>query len=206
VVGKPEPQPEVLGSTTYRSQRSTGSEDLQRPRHSKDVITEQGAAAYSLQPPQSLIVLPRDEMKKRTKSILKGMFFVVALWLALLFIVPAGEGARGRAEVTRLRAEAHQLDGVEMTELELRSALSSFHLELRTNRYTPDVQFQTKTNWTVRLMPDNRKSYVNPHALLYSIAFLRFDKMEFPDIEFGCPGGQNKTNPFYCRIRAKRSL
>lgn len=131
-------------------------------------------------------------MKKRLQRLLKTIFFAVVLWGVLLFIVPSGEGARGRAEVTRLRAEAHRLDGKELSESELQSELASFHLVFQTNRYTPDVRFHSKTNWTVRLSPEKRESYVNPHSTLYRAIFLRFDKMVFPDIDFGCPEGQNK--------------
>ncbi len=134
------------------------------------------------------VVVPGTMMKRA--SIVKAVVSVLALWIVLLFVMPCG-GARARAELTRLRAEIMRIEGREMSEAELNAALSELHLVFKTNRYIPQVTHTSPKDWTVRLTPESRRAYVNPHPWLFRVLFLKFHTMDFPDLEFGSQEGHN---------------
>ena len=127
-------------------------------------------------------------------SILKAVAFLVALWFVLVFVMPPCGSARARAELTRLRAEVMKIEGREMSEAELDVALSELHLVFKTNRYIPQVTHTSPKDWSVRLTPESRRAYVNPHPWLFRVLFMKFYTMDFPDLEFGSQERHNQTN------------
>ena len=118
------------------------------------------------------------------KRLGKALLLVFGIWLVFVLVCPSRPSARGRAIVAAVRNEAHQIQGRELARSELDSEVAKLKLNWSLNRFAPETRFVSPTNWSVTLVPEKRKTYVNSHSLPYRILFLEFARMEYPDITF----------------------
>ena len=120
----------------------------------------------------------------KMKKIAKALFLVSGIWLVFVLVCPSRPSARGRAIVNVIRNDVRQIQGRELTRPERESELSQLRLDWSLNRFQPEIAFVSPSEWSVALVPEKRKTFVNLHSWSYRIFFLELSQMEYPDITF----------------------
>jgi hypothetical protein len=130
------------------------------------------------------IMLGIERMKTHLSRIaVKILSPVFIVWLFLfIFSPPMPDTPRARGMIDTLQREAHLIDGMSFSREELQDAVSRLSLNTSLNKYVPNIQYNSPTDWRVILIPEKRKTYANPCTFFYRISTLEFDKIVFPDI------------------------
>ena len=118
----------------------------------------------------------------KMKKIAKALFLVSGIWLVFVLVCPSRPSARGRAIVNVIRNDVRQIQGRELTRPELESELSQLRLDWSLNRFQPEITFVSPSEWSVALVPEKRKTFVNLHSWSYRIFFLELSQMELRKI------------------------
>ena len=127
------------------------------------------------------------------RKTIKAIAAVVGLWvLAVLFVIPGMPSARAHAIIAAVQNQARQIEGLDTERDDLTHAIAQMKLDFGLNRFTPHMEFQAPTNWTVTLVPEKRRTFTDDHSWLYRVLFLDFSRTEYPDI--GVTGGDVRHN------------
>jgi hypothetical protein len=123
------------------------------------------------------------------RPVLKLATVLAALWVIAPLLLPCGSG-NGIARRTQLLADAVQLRGRELTLEELQGAVGRMRLDIGVTRYTPDIQYRSATNWTVRLTAQLARAYAAELPTWYRVLIRNFSRADYLIIEVSsadCP-------------------
>lgn len=116
---------------------------------------------------------------------------LIALWILCIFSNRTLlDYVTGHLHILQLQTSLQQIREHDLSEEELADAVSKMWLDFPMNTYSPEISYQSPSDWSVRLVPDESKAFRTDMSWPARILFFEFQKMDYPDIEI-----EKSSNP-----------